>query len=473
MSRIPKYAIVGHPNEGKSSVVATLAEDDSVRISDMPGETIVCRPVPLRLDGEDCIHFVDTPGFQNPRKVEAIFAQAVQQGQNPLAAFFEQSEGDESLAHDRELLRPLAEGVGVIYVADGSRPPGAVDRAEIEILRLSGLPRIAILNLKREAEEWKAAWIALCQRAFNATREFNAHQAPFEARLRFLENLRVIDSANEAALEAVIARMKADRTARIGALVERLCEWVGEALHHQCVLDFHGGTSPEAARERAQRHYWEELDRKEKRVWQELRTTLKHKRLKFDFKDDRLLAEGIGSEQTWQVLGLTRQQLGIAATLMGAGGGVVADSMAAGLTFGVFTALGAAGGAASVWLFGGGLPKVKVAGLRLGSDRLVIGPSDSPQFPFILLDRSLLYLRILLDRTHARRDPVTLDPEDEAIKLGIVARLPDSDRKAIARWARSIRRHKANATQSEEARAVQTIFHDLLVATINNIKKHP
>ena len=37
-NKIPEFAIVGHPNEGKSSVVSTLAEDDSVRISAYPGE---------------------------------------------------------------------------------------------------------------------------------------------------------------------------------------------------------------------------------------------------------------------------------------------------------------------------------------------------------------------------------------------------------------------------------------------------
>ena len=34
--RIPEFAIVGHPNEGKSSVVSTLAEDDSVRVTPTP-----------------------------------------------------------------------------------------------------------------------------------------------------------------------------------------------------------------------------------------------------------------------------------------------------------------------------------------------------------------------------------------------------------------------------------------------------
>ena len=37
----PVFAIVGHPNKGKSSIVATLAEDDDVAISPRPGTTTV------------------------------------------------------------------------------------------------------------------------------------------------------------------------------------------------------------------------------------------------------------------------------------------------------------------------------------------------------------------------------------------------------------------------------------------------
>ena len=49
---IPKFAVVGHPNKGKSSIVSTLAEDARVAIAPMPGTTVNCRSYPLRIDGE-------------------------------------------------------------------------------------------------------------------------------------------------------------------------------------------------------------------------------------------------------------------------------------------------------------------------------------------------------------------------------------------------------------------------------------
>ena len=68
---VPRFAIVGHPNKGKSSIVATLAEDDAVAISPHPGTTTQARAYPMRLDGETLYELVDTPGFQRARETLA------------------------------------------------------------------------------------------------------------------------------------------------------------------------------------------------------------------------------------------------------------------------------------------------------------------------------------------------------------------------------------------------------------------
>ncbi len=47
---LPQFAVVGHPNKGKSSIVATLAMDDSVRIGPQPGTTQHCRRYPMSVD---------------------------------------------------------------------------------------------------------------------------------------------------------------------------------------------------------------------------------------------------------------------------------------------------------------------------------------------------------------------------------------------------------------------------------------
>src|SRR5512145_1699647 len=99
-SSVPEFAIIGHPNEGKSSVLSTLAEDDSVRISPIPGETVVCQAFPVRIDGREIIRFIDTPGFQNPRQT----LQWLQAYQGPeermLAAFIAAHKDDPAFRDD-------------------------------------------------------------------------------------------------------------------------------------------------------------------------------------------------------------------------------------------------------------------------------------------------------------------------------------------------------------------------------------
>ena len=66
---IPTFAVVGHPNKGKSSIVATLAEDDHVAIGVAPGTTREAHRYAFEIDGETQYVLVDTPGFQRPRAV--------------------------------------------------------------------------------------------------------------------------------------------------------------------------------------------------------------------------------------------------------------------------------------------------------------------------------------------------------------------------------------------------------------------
>ena len=65
-TQTPVFAVVGHPNEGKSTVLSTLAEDDRVGVSPFPGETTECQAFPVVIDGREVLRFVDTPGFQYP-----------------------------------------------------------------------------------------------------------------------------------------------------------------------------------------------------------------------------------------------------------------------------------------------------------------------------------------------------------------------------------------------------------------------
>ncbi|MEO8351202.1 MAG: GTPase domain-containing protein, partial [Chthoniobacteraceae bacterium] len=140
----PTFAIVGAVNHGKSSVVSTLSENDQVRISSMPGETVECQKFWLG----DLFVFYDTPGFQNAIAALEEIAPAAQ-AREPLAVFsqfIERHRGDKAFEAECVLFEPIIHGAGIVYVVDGSEPVLDLHAAEMEILRLTGQPRLAVIN---------------------------------------------------------------------------------------------------------------------------------------------------------------------------------------------------------------------------------------------------------------------------------------------------------------------------------------
>ena len=94
---IPTFAVVGHPNKGKSSIVATLAEDDRLAISPTPGTTRRAMPHSFSIDGQPQYVLIDTPGFQRAAEVlEWLEARATTASARPalVARFLEEHADD-------------------------------------------------------------------------------------------------------------------------------------------------------------------------------------------------------------------------------------------------------------------------------------------------------------------------------------------------------------------------------------------
>jgi predicted GTPase len=229
---VPEFAIVGHPNEGKSSVLSTLAEDDSVRISATPGETVVCQTFPVVIDGKEIIRFVDTPGFQHPRGILHQLQSLRDETDNIIAGFREKNADNPEFRQDIELLLPLTQGAGIIYVVDGSRPVRSVDKAEMEILRLTGLPRMAILNSKDASADFLDQWKEEFRKTFNVFRVFNAHRATYAERIALLEALKHIDQDWQTTLDTVISAFKKDWAQRNLASAGIITEMLAECLSY-------------------------------------------------------------------------------------------------------------------------------------------------------------------------------------------------------------------------------------------------
>jgi GTPase Era involved in 16S rRNA processing len=402
---IPEFAILGHPNEGKSSVLSTLAEDDSVRVSPTPGETIECRTFPVIIDGRELLRFTDTPGFQNPGRVLSELRKRSVNGVNPLTEFREYAKDIPELHDDRELLGPLERGAGIIYVVDGSRPVRNVDRAEMEILRLTGKPRMAIINCKDDYTDHLETWKNEFRKNFNSNRLFNAHRATYAERIHLLEALKSIDQDWHKVLSEVVAAFKKDWASRNSTTTDIITGLLTDCLSLQLSENISSESEAERCREKLLNTYSKTLIRKEKIAHQRIRDLFKHNIFDYQLPPHSILHEELFDERSWQFLGLTKKQVIIAGGLGGAAIGAGLDVAALGHGLGLFTAVGSVAGALGA-IFGGEnfSAKARLLGVPLGGEQVQIGPAKSIDLLFVLLNRSLLYYQHTINWAHGRRD---------------------------------------------------------------------
>ena len=139
-------------------------------------------------------------------------------------------------------------------------------------------------------------------------------------------------------------------------------------------------------------------------MFKQIRTLFKHHLFEYHLPEYSILKHDLFSKQTWELLGLTKEQLAAAGVIIGGTMGAVLDTAAAGITFGVFTALGGILGAGSALLSGKKIVKKKRAGIRFGGDTFTLGPNKNLQFLYILIDRGLIYYSHVINRPHGKRD---------------------------------------------------------------------
>ncbi len=416
--QVPKFAIIGHPNEGKSSVLSTLAEDDSVRVSPFPGETTICQSFPVRIDGREIICFIDTPGFQNPRQTLKWFKEYQGPAEKIVSAFRACHKNTPEFHDDCELLGPVEAGAGVIFVVDGSRPVRQVDLAEMEILRLTGAARMAVINSKEEDSSHLAGWLAEFRKNFNSVRIFNSSKATYRQRIELLESLKSIDQQLEPVLRRVVQVFEEDWALRIDRCASLFIDMLKEVLAYRKTVPCEEGRE-KRVKEELQEQFQLFVSKKEHETQAVVRHLFKHNIFRLTLPPHSILGEDLFSERTWEFLGLNKTQLIVAGALGGAALGVGVDAATIGTSFGIFSALGGLIGAgAAAWKGKEFLSGTKLLGMQMGGDSLRIGPVNNIQLFYILLDRALLFYSYVTNWAHGRRDYEAAAEKEEKLAAG-------------------------------------------------------
>jgi len=453
MTAPPRFAVVGRVNKGKSSVIATLAEDDQVAISPLPGTTRECAEFPVRIDDEVQFVLVDTPGFEDaPAALRWLdeTGPAADERRARVEAFVEAHDGTDAFTEERQLLRPILDGALILYVVDGTKPYRDNYASEMEILRWTGQPSMALINRIGSGDHTEA-WRSALNQYFKVVRDFDAHSASFEERLRLLTTFRELAPESETSLQAAIDALVADRDRRRAEVAEVLTDLVIDELTFTLETEEHDARDPSKLEE----DFHRALREREGKARRAVERLYHHRKVAWEHSvelERPAFGEDLFARRTWADLGLSAAQLFTLYTVSGAALGSVVDASLGGASFLTGTALGGALGAgAGAWHLQRRFARAtRVEGLGQrarhafrGGRRYRVGPFRHPNFPFVLLDRALLHHDAVRTRAHAKNaiQEATATIPEEGRRM---TDLPPRDRKELHRLFEKISKSRGD-----------------------------
>jgi hypothetical protein len=446
----PRLAVVGRVNKGKSSIIATLAEDDRIPVSPEPGTTTEVVEVPVTVDGRLLFTLLDTPGFEQAPEALAWLRSsgpAADERAQRLRAFLDAYADSDEFPEECALLQPIVDGAAVIYVVDGTRPYRENYASEMEILRWSGRPSMALINRIGDGDHAEA-WRKALDQYFKVVRDFDAHSARFEERIALLDAFRVLSPADEGVFRVAIEGLKAERVRRQTVVADIVAGLLADCLS----LQLRVGADEQREPAKLEAEFHDALRERERKARREVEALYLHRRLQFEWADDLqrpVFGEDLFAKRTWTDLGLTPVQiLGLYSGSGAVAGGAV-DAAVGGASFMTGTLIGGAIGLglglaqlerrfARATQAGEWVDRAKRA-FRSGPE-LVVGPHSHPNFPFVLLQRALLHHRAVQDQAHGRG--AGFDAPMPTPIAGDAAEVPmdREDRQRIHRWAKKLRK---------------------------------
>lgn len=426
----PKFAVVGHPNKGKSSIVSTLVESSGIQISNIPGTTVDGEVYPMRIKDKVLYELVDTPGFQRPRKVLAWLKEnssSADDRPQTVAKFVEIHQQDKNFHDECELLKPLLGGAGILYVVDGSKPYGVEYEAEMEILRWTGRPRMALINLISEGdyvEEWRTA----LDQYFAIVRVFDAMRADASKRIGLLKSFAELNEAWQPSLLSAVEVLEADQAQRRKRSAKAIASLLNSALTTKQNKTIAEGADPEPIIEKLTEKLKEALRELEQKARKEVEYIYRHQNIERKEAMMEFLEFDLFSSETSELFGLSKSQIITSGAASGAVAGLGVDVMLGGASLLLGSGIGALIGGVSALFGSEKIGRMKVLGKTLSDRNLNVGPVRDVNLPYILLSRALMHHQLVSERNHALREALVIKVENTQ---HISQNIPDDTKKQL------------------------------------------
>lgn len=467
---IPTFAVVGRVNKGKSSVIASLIEDDGVKISPRPGTTTECVEYAVEAEGRTLFRVIDTPGFEDaPKALHWLEQREVTAADRAsrIHELLDELEGTDELVQERKLLTPIRHGAAILYVVNGDEPYRRNYETEMEVLRYTGQPAMALINRSeggRHVDDWQRA----LNQYFKLVRTFDAHHVSWVDRRRLLEAFAVLEPKWETKLAESVALLDAEQERRLLRVASIITKLVVDALTlHLTVLIPHD-TTLELEKTRLEGRFHDDLREREARAHREIAEVYLHSLSHWTPETEIAVdAEGdLFAKETWRVMGLSPGALLALTSATGAVAGGAVDAMTGLSSFLTGTVLGGLGGLGlgayeltRRFASASNLRERAVDALR-GSregEWIRVGPHPSTNFPFVMLSRAVNHFDRVRVWSHAKRELSTLTPSAE----NVVDELDASSRRELNRLFSTVRKKYRDVPEHTRSELTDAIYDAL------------
>ncbi|HXN80840.1 MAG TPA: DUF3482 domain-containing protein, partial [Myxococcales bacterium] len=277
-----------------------------------------------------------------PRALAWLRAREVSAADRParVAELLRAHEGTADFLDERRLLAPILAGANVLYVVDGTRPFRRNYEAEMEILRWTGQPGMALVN-RIGAEDHAAEWRRALDQYFKIVRDFDAFSVTFDERLSLLESFRELRPDSRQAIDEAVTALVAQRRRRRGEAAAEIAELIVDELTHTEEVAVEDEAALEAERDRLERGFHDHLRSREEKARRRIEALYRHSEVRFEGKalERPVFQQDLFAEETWKLLGLSPAELVAAGTLAGAAVGGALDLMVGGASVMAGTAI--------------------------------------------------------------------------------------------------------------------------------------
>jgi len=460
----PRFAVVGHPNKGKSSIVSVISRNENVAVGRDPGTTVKNSVFEIKLGHEVLFALIDTPGFQRSRSFLKLLTKreaGAESRKEVLKQVLSEEVNQKEFPDEVELLSPIMEGAGILYVVDGSIPYGEEFDSELEVLRWTGQPRMALINPIGNSD-FVDDWSNALGQYFNIVRVFDAHDGDFDRQVNLLRGFSQLDESWQSQLERAVQALEKDWKNTSERAADSISRLLVKSIQLKLSVPLKGDSSEltesSIETERLEAALKQTIEKFEAESKDEIQGLYKYKKLETKAEVlESIETDDLFSAETWRVFGLSKKEIVKWGAMGGAAVGGGLDLLVGGSSLMMGSLVGAVVGAGGSIFAADKLVDARVLMQNLGERVLEVGPVKNLSLPHILLRRSLLHLELIKDRSHADRS--LLDLSEESLRRRSEDLMSDKQKKSFEKIFRAIRKSSAQleATPLSNISKVQVI----------------